>query len=84
VAVTGNGVGVVFGFDAVVLGIFLLWTLVTGWVIFLGGAEWAEDSWCGDFILGILFDVPAATLAMVVKVLVGVLWCGTVVLVLLL
>ena len=66
------------GFDAVGLGIFLVWTILAGWIMFLGGAEWAEDSWLGGVLLAIGFDIFPGTPATVIKVLVGVVWGGTV------
>jgi hypothetical protein len=72
------------GYDSVVLAFFVGWTILAGWVIFLGGAEWAEGSWFGDIVLWAPFGVSADAPVTVIKVWVGLLWCGAVVLLLLL
>ena len=60
--------------DGVIVGIFVAWTLLATWIAFLGGAEWLEDTWLGDFLLGVLFEVPWGSPLIIVKVGVVLIW----------
>jgi len=73
----------VFGVDPVTLAFLLGWTVLAGWIIFLGGAESAEDSWFGDFVLWVSFGASADAPVTIIKVWVGIVWFGALVLALL-
>jgi hypothetical protein len=63
-----------FGIDSVVIALFIGWTLRATWLVFLGGAEWLEDTWWGDLLLGAAFEMTPGTPCLAVKIIVGLLW----------
>jgi len=55
---------------------FHLWTAFGGWIFLTGGAEWPEETWLGDLLLGLLQGIgsgPAGAIAACVAM--GWLFC---------
>lgn len=74
-----GAVSVFLGIDVVPLLVFLVWTGIVAWLIFFGGVEWAEESYVGALLLGVLWEASPDFPSRAIKWFVATMWAVTLV-----